>query len=145
VSDVDAELVELGRLSRAELAERWRTLYRGDPPKGVSQRFLRLAVAYAVQAKRYGGLRPAVARRLRQVAEGTQAAAGERAASKPRLSVGSRLIREWNGTTHVVDAVDEGYIWNGRRYRSLSAIARAITGTRWSGPRFFGIGLEAKS
>jgi hypothetical protein len=58
---------------------------------------------------------------------------------------GARLIREWNGTTHVVDVVDGGYLWNGEQHRSLSAIARAITGTRWSGPRFFGIGSGGES
>ncbi len=60
----------------------------------------------------------------------------------PQVASGTRLIREWNGVTHVVDAVDDGFIWQGARYGSLSAVARAITGARWSGPRFFGVTSE---
>jgi hypothetical protein len=66
------------------------------------------------------------------------AAGAERKAS-PKIKPGARLLREWNGTTHVVDVLPDGFLWNGTRHRSLSAIARAITGARWSGPRFFGI------
>ena len=66
-------------------------------------------------------------------------AAGEERKASPTLQPGSRLLREWNGTTHVVDITDAGYVWNGKSHRSLSAIAREITGARWSGPRFFGI------
>jgi len=58
------------------------------------------------------------------------------------LKPGARLIREWNGSSHIVEVVEDGFLWNGKRYRSLSAIARAITGTRWSGPRFFGLDPE---
>jgi hypothetical protein len=140
VPDIELELAELSKLSRGLLVERWRAFYRSDPPKGVSRRFLVLAVAYGMQAKRYGGLKPAVARSLLKVAVGTPSDGKMQPASKPRVRAGARLIREWNGTTHVVDVVDGGYLWNGQRHRSLSAIARAITGTRWSGPRFFGIG-----
>ena len=138
-SDLEAEIAALGRLSRADLVKRWLTSYRRDPPKGVSRRFLVLAVAYQMQAKRYGGLKPAAARRLRKLGEALPAGAKVAAAAKPRLVSGARLIREWNGCTHTVDVVDGGYFWNGQRHHSLSAIARAITGTRWSGPRFFGI------
>ena len=60
-------------------------------------------------------------------------------ASKPHLAPGTRLLREWNGRTHQVDVTDDGFVWNGETYRSLSAVARAITGARWSGPRFFGL------
>ena len=64
---------------------------------------------------------------------------GRAATLAPALKSGARLLREWNGTTHVVDVLDEGFFWNEQHYRSLSAIARAITGARWSGPRFFGL------
>ncbi len=92
-----------------------------------------------MQAKRYGGLKPATDRRLRMFANGK--ANGEHVGRKtaPTLPSGARLVREWNGVNHVVEVVEGGYVWNGDRHRSLSAIARAITGARWSGPRFFGL------
>ena len=69
----------------------------------------------------------------------TRAVRDDRGTSSPTLKPGGRLIREWNGVTHVVDVIDGGFVWNGQRYASLSPIARAITGARWSGPRFFGL------
>jgi hypothetical protein len=66
---------------------------------------------------------------------------GSRKAS-PKLQPGARLVREWNGVSHVVEVIENGFVWNGCRHRSLSAIARAITGARWSGPRFFGLTSE---
>ncbi len=96
------------------------------------------AVAYRMQVKRYGGLKPAVRRQLRKVADGGSARAAANVKSAG-IAPGMRLIREWNGSSHVVEAVDGGFVWNGARYGSLSAVARAITGARWSGPRFFGL------
>ncbi len=92
-----------------------------------------------MQAKRYGGLKPATDRRLRMFANGT--ADGDHGGRKtaPALQSGARLVREWNGVNHVVEVIEGGYVLNGDRHRSLSAIARAITGARWSGPRFFGL------
>ena len=90
-------------------------------------------------ATRYGGLKPAVGRQLQRIAAGL--AAGDRVTIKAasKLKPGARLAREWNGATHVVEVVGDGFIWNGERRASLSAIARAITGAHWSGPRFFGL------
>ena len=92
-----------------------------------------------MQAKKYGGLKPAVGRRLQKIANGL--AVGDRVSviAKPKLNDGARLVREWNGCTHVVEVVEGGFVWNGERHSSLSAIASAITGARWSGPRFFGL------
>jgi hypothetical protein len=136
--DLEATIRELTDLLRPDLSERWRQHYRTAPPKGISRRLLIRAVAYGMQVKRYGGLKPAVRRQLRKVAAGgsTQAAANLKSA---KIAPGMRLIREWNGSSHVVEAVDGGFVWNGKRYGSLSAVARAITGARWSGPRFFGL------
>ena len=136
---LERELEALADLSRAELVERWRAHYRTDPPKGISRRLLIRTVAYEMQAKRYGGLKPATDRRLRRIANGK--AVGDHGGHKtaPRLQPGARLVREWNGVHHVVEVVEAGFIWNGDRHRSLSAIACAITGARWSGPRFFGL------
>ena len=136
---LEREIDGLADLNRVELVERWRTSYRTDPPKGISRRLLIRAIAYQMQAKRYGGLRPAADRRLRMIANGTvKNDHGGRKVS-PRLQPGARLVREWNGVSHVVEVIEDGFVWNGDRHRSLSAIARAITGARWSGPRFFGL------
>ncbi len=92
-----------------------------------------------MQTKRYGRLKRTTDRRLQIFANGT--ANGDQGGRKtaPALQSGARLIREWNGSTHLVDVVEGGFIWNGERHGSLSTIARAITGARWSGPRFFGL------
>ena len=78
-------------------------------------------------------LPPALARTLARIA------GGKDRTGRPKLRPGGRLVREWNGVTHVVDVVADGYLWRGTRYRSLSAVAREITGAHWSGPRFFGL------
>jgi hypothetical protein len=126
--------------SRADLAQRWRALYRGDPPKGVGRRFLIGAIAHELQVRESGRSVQRLRRRLcRLAAESDQ----PHRTAAPTLRPGARLLREWNGVTHAVDVGDDAYLWNGSRYRSLSAIARAITGTRWSGPRFFGLNQDA--
>jgi hypothetical protein len=124
-------------LPRTELVARWQTLYGTPPPKGISRRLMVGALAYAHQAKQQGGPSAALSRRLAQLIDGKPLA---RVPATRTLKPGARLVREWNGKIHTVEVVEGGYIWNGTCYRSLSAVARAITGARWSGPRFFGIG-----
>ena len=143
--DIGREIGALADLPRAVLSKRWREFYRAAPPKGISRRMMVRAIAYEMQAKKYGGLKPAVSRQLQRIAAGL--AAGEPVAIKAasKLKPGARLVREWNGSTHVVEVVDDGFIWNGERHSSLSAIARAITGARWSGPRFFGLASSGTS
>ncbi len=136
--DLEATIRELADLPRPELTEHWRQLYRTAPPKGISRPLLVRAVAYGMQVKRYGGLKPVVRRQLRKVADGGSARAAANVKTA-KIAPGMRLIREWNGSSHVVEAVDGGFVWNGARYGSLSAVARAITGARWSGPRFFAL------
>ncbi len=139
-AELAQEIAMLGQLPRAKLVERWRALCRSEPPKGISTRLLVRAAAYQVQAKRYGRLRPRLRRQLHAIAANETPGA---LISRPKavsLAPGTRLVREWNGSTHVVDVTEGGYRWNGGSYRSLSAVARAITGARWSGPRFFGLG-----
>ncbi len=140
--DLEATIRELADLSRPELTKRWRRLYRTAPPKGISRLFLTRAVAYGMQVKRYGGLKPAVRRQLRKAADGGSARAAANLKSE-KVAPGMRLIREWNGSSHVVEVVDGGFVWNGKHYGSLSAVARAITGARWSGPRFFALTSDA--
>ncbi len=138
-AELEREIGELANLPRPALVERWQALYRADPPKGISRPLLIRAIAYEMQAKRYGGLKPATDRRLRMFANGMANGDHGGHKSSPTLQSGARLVREWNGVNHVVEVIEGGYVWNGDRHRSLSAIARAITGARWSGPRFFGL------
>ncbi|MCF1710355.1 DUF2924 domain-containing protein [Tabrizicola sp. J26] len=123
----------LAALDRAGLAWLWSHLMGGPVPRHMSQPIQRRFLAHALQARAAGDLAPALVARLDRVArDGT-------AAAPPGLKPGARLLRQWNGVTHVVDVEPEGFRWNGIRHRSLSAIARTITGARWSGPRFFGL------
>lgn len=131
------EVAALSDLPRSELAARWFTHYKMDPPKGISRTLLTRAVAYAMQEKATRGLKLTVRRRLHL--DAGPAIQGKSLAERPTLQPGARLIREWNGKTYTVEVVEDGFVWNGERHRSLSAIARAITGARWSGPRFFGV------
>lgn len=135
--DIEAKITELAKLSHPELVEQWNDSYGAAPPKGLSRKLLTLAFAYKVQVQAYGDLDPKLGRRLQSNSVGACNASSPRVAA--RLRPGARLMREWNGRTHVVDVIEKGFRWNGETYASLSAIARAITGARWSGPRFFGL------
>lgn len=128
--------------SRAELVKAWKGDYGAPPPKGMSTRLLRLSAAYNAQVREHGGLRPPVRKQLFANAVHTRdrGVAPVKPTSQPaRPASGTRLVREWNGRTHVVDIHDGHITYDGRVYRSLSAVACAITGARWSGPRFFGL------
>ena len=131
-------LEALPALSPDELRKEWRRLYRTQPPR-LSRDLLVRAIAYRIQELRYGGLGKAVSRKLAALVEARRSD-GEIAPEGPqRIRAGARLVREWNGRTHTVTVEGEGFTYAGRGYRSLSAIAREITGARWSGPRFFGL------
>jgi len=142
-SDIDSVVTELGQAPRSVLADRWRSIYRCEPPKGVGQRLLIGAIAHELQLRQVGRKRSSVLRRLEQRAAVVAPAGSSASTQSRKLRPGARLIRDWNGSTHTVDVVVDGFVWNGERYRSLSAIARAITGARWSGPRFFGLDRES--
>lgn len=131
-------LADLETMDRVGLAQLWSDLLGGEVPPKMSQPMQRRFLAYEMQARNHGGLHPALVARLERLAQ------GDTRAASPIVRPGGRLLRAWNGTTHVVDVLPDGYLWNGARHRSLSAIARAITGARWSGPRFFGL-LAAES
>lgn len=130
-------LADLEAMDRAALAHLWSELIGGDVPASMSQPMQRRFLAFELQARIEGGLPATLRARLDRIA------AGEERKASPTLQPGARLLREWNGTTHVVDVLPEGFLWNGSAHRSLSAIARAITGARWSGPRFFGLVSDA--
>ena len=142
-AELEREIGMLAGLPRADLVERWKELYRVGPPKGISTRLMVRAIAYEMQARHYGGLRPAVVRQLDKIARGDTRGKVESAPRAPALEPGARLVREWNGVTHTVNVIDDGFEWQDQRYGSLSEIARLITGARWSGPRFFGLNGRA--
>ncbi len=131
LADLDAELAALADMSLAEMRVRWQEA-RDKPVPRVRRTLLRLALAYELQAAVHGGLARRAEQRLAYLA-GKNAAPG---APRP----GMRLVREWNGVLHTVTIDEDGLIqWQGKTWRSLSEVARAITGTRWSGPVFFGL------
>jgi hypothetical protein len=127
---LDNQLTRLAVLSPAELGEEWRRLRREEPPR-LSPDLLRHALCYTLQEKAVGKLPSRIARHLKN-----DALTSARAA---RLSPGTQLVRSWNGCTIDVLVVEDGFRFEGKTYRSLSAIAREVTGTAWSGPRFFGL------
>jgi hypothetical protein len=135
--DLDDEINALSSMDLDALRHLWRTRMKSDPPK-VSAGLLRLALAFALQEKALGGLSMASVKQLEKVA-----AAGRNAAKVTRLRTtrpGMRLGRVWNGVAHVVTVNQAGEVeWNGKTWRSLSEVARTITGTQWSGPKFFGL------
>lgn len=120
--------------------EQWTAVHGHPPPKGLSRRLLEYAAAYHLQAKALGGLKPAVRRKLLAVANRKPGAVTiAQTNSQKTLAPGSRLVREWQGRSHTVEVLEQGFLCGGRHYSSLSEIARTITGARWSGPRFFGL------
>ena len=128
---VGEAVAALEALSSAALRERWSALVGGPVPR-ISPKLLRLALAWEIQARAHGGLSRATTRTLDQLA----AARTRTTSARP----GMRLVREWQGRVHVVTVGEDQVVrWEERPYRSLSEVARAITGTRWSGPAFFGL------
>jgi hypothetical protein len=130
MKQVSAALAELAGLDRPALVERWASVFGVPAPKSCQVTLLRGALAWQAQAAQQKASTDQAARHL------------ARAAAAPladTLTPGTRLLREWQGRTHHVTVTAEGFDYDGRRWKSLSAIATAITGTRWSGPLFFGL------
>jgi hypothetical protein len=125
----------LPQAPRSELEAEWRRLWGPHVPRYASRQFLVRAVAYGLQAEIYGGLDEKTKRLLKKAYENC----GKLQTPKPRLSPGTKLLREWHGEMHEVLVLEKGYAWRGEIHNSLSAIARAITGTRWNGRAFFGL------
>ena len=145
-ADVAIEIGALASLDLRELRERWQDSCGNDAPRKMSPQLLRLATAYSIQEKAFGGLSKALRAQLEAAAFRGSKDGGTRP-SKPsprnvryHYKPGTRLLREWQGRTHEVIVVEDGdFLYAGARYRSLSKIAREITGTQWSGPGFFGL------
>lgn len=156
---IEQKVAALGDLPRDQLVALWRKNFGVEPPRGVHKGLLIRAAAYHLQQKHYAGLSPEAKRLLKlaikNLKKTLEAKAAQNADDDMTLATlaskgagtnerriilpGARLIRDWNGNGHVVDVVENGFIYAGRRYRSLSKIAGEITGTNWSGPRFFGL------
>ena len=138
---LDERLAALGGLGLDQLRAEWRRLHRAAPPVRLSRDLLLRSIAHRLQEDAFGGLGPAARRRLAGLARGVAAQGKPTPAPAPvRLKPGTTLVREWHGRTHTVLVLaDGGFECQGRRYSSLTELARAITGARWSGPRFFGL------
>jgi hypothetical protein len=144
-TDVAEQLNALPRLGIEALRALWIELF-GRPPTFRAQKDLLVRVlAYRLQENAQGGLRPGMRKRLRALSGRISSANVRASRPMPRLKAGIRLIREWKGQTYVVSVLEDGVECRDKRYRSLSEVARAITGTRWSGPAFFGLKLPSPS
>src|SRR6266550_7547334 len=136
---LQAEIGRLPELSLLELRHRWKTLFGHPAPKSLRRNFLAQAVAYQMQVEAYGGLSVATKRQLREIANAARNGDANAVLGSSRIKPGTQMIRQWQNTTHKVTALNEGFEWDGRTYKSLSAVANAITGTNWNGYAFFGI------
>ena len=138
---IPARLAALKTTPTPDLKQQWRDLFDSEPPP-FNRRYLESRLAYRIQELAYGGLKPETIRRLERLGEeldgGDKKKRGIRA-DRDRPITGTRLLREWQGVEQIVTVTADGFEWQGRPYKSLSAIARAITGTRWNGWVFFGL------
>jgi hypothetical protein len=142
-NDPHAEVAHLRDLDLTGLRARWHSAFRRKAPDHLPRHLLYRILAYRLQADRFGDLDRDTQRFLDQVAAGTRNAneipTASNQASRHGLALGTVLVREWDGKPQRVMVLKEGFGWNGTTYRSLTEIAFAMTGTRWSGPRFFGL------
>jgi hypothetical protein len=140
LSDIQGQIAKLPTLPRLQLLALWRSLYRKPAPAGIRRELLVPFLAYKIQENAYGGLKPSTLSELRRIARDLEKPGrSTELTSRPRIKSGTRLIRQWRGGTHEVRVAESGYEYRGTTYRSLSEVARKITGTRWSGPAFFGL------
>jgi hypothetical protein len=137
------EVAGLLTLDGKALQQRWRALFGNSPSARLSRNFMIRALAYKFQEKALAGLKSSTRRMLDRVAESGAEAALQGVQKRP-ATAGTVLIRQWRGRIHRVTVQESDVVYRGRRYESLSEVARLITGTRWSGPRFFGLKARAK-
>ena len=133
--------VVLDGLDFASLRRVWEQTFGAAPPSSLSRIFMRRVLLHERQCRAYGGLSAATRRALAAMANETPSS-GALAGS---VSPGTNLVREWNGRTYQVETLDSGYRFDGKTYPSLTTIAKRITGTHWSGPRFFGLTPKRKA
>jgi hypothetical protein len=142
ITEVDPQITGLANRSTPDLRVAWRQLHHTGPPLGLSRDLLIRALAHQLQEQSYGGVSRALHRRLQRLAGASDKAT---MAVDPGLVLkpGTTLVRQWRGLTHTVLVHNDGFEHEGQRYRSLSVIAKRITGAHWSGPRFFGLTKRA--
>lgn len=141
---VEAEIAHLRDLGVADLRKRWLDLYGRPVPKYVRRDLMIRAVAYQLQVRAFGGLSEATKQKLREIAAAAREGTFDEIDLEPRIRSGTKLVRSWKNTTHEVMVLDDGFAWRGKRYTSLSTIAKTITGTSWNGWRFFGVARPAE-
>ena len=139
MSALDSELAALPTLSAHQLRLKWQDLRCGEPTAAASRDLMIREIAYKTQERAHGGLAPAIKRRLRALAAEVEANGAGAFAPALLLKPGTRLLREWGGKTHTVTVLDDGFEYESERHQSLTQIARRITGSHWSGPRFLGL------
>ena len=137
--DLEERLRSLATISVADLRAEWRRLYRVSPRLRLRRDLLTRGIADKWQEAATGGLPGTTRRRLLALAESRHEGDAARVPSTPHLRPGTRLLRTWRGCTMTVTVIDDGFLFEGRRYASLADVARPITGSRWSGPRFLGL------
>jgi hypothetical protein len=136
------EIIALTSVSYRELQTAWRRHFRYPAPKKLSRSLLELGIAWKIQERAQGGLSAANRRKLDEMARTLSTNSDLARPRTTALKPGARLIRDWGGQTHEILVTENGFLWRGKTWASLSIIAREITGTRWSGPRFFGLGAK---
>jgi hypothetical protein len=140
---VEAELDRLAVMPIAQLRVRYREVLRADPPKAFGPDLLRRSIAHRIQEKAYGGLSRSAQRLLDQMMKAFAAKPNGKIALPRRIKPGSVLVREWKGKSHRVMVLADGFAYDGKTFGNLSEIAVLNTGTRWNGPRFFGLRSKA--
>jgi hypothetical protein len=136
---IEVQLAGLPNLNRTELRKLWRDLYLSEVPEKISVLLLRQAIAHRLQVKHLGGHNFSTRQALKRALEEAGTASLKPHSRSQRFTPGTVLVREWHGATHQVTMTEKGVHYQGKLFRSLSEVARAITGTRWSGPLFFGL------
>jgi hypothetical protein len=141
---LEAEIARLPDLGHEDLRKRWKLLFGRPAPKSLRRKFMARAVAYQMQVAAYGGLSAAAKRRLREIAVSVRNGDRSGVLGGVQIKPGTQLIRQWQNTTHTVVVLDDGFALDGRTHKSLSAVAKVITGTNWNGYAFFEIKRAAR-
>ncbi|HSS64834.1 MAG TPA: DUF2924 domain-containing protein [Gammaproteobacteria bacterium] len=145
MAEAENLITGLDALSRPGLSTRFKDLFGRPAPKGMSRPLLLRIVAYRVQEQAAGGPNRALRQRLARLAREFKATGSISDTPAPQIKPGTQILREWQGDTHTVTVTDGGFQYRNKTYKSLSVIAREITGTRWSGPAFFGLRARTKT
>ena len=138
-ANISGQIAHLRRLSRQQLLDLWQELHKMAISPGLRREVMIPFLAYRIQEIAYGGLKTATRAELRRLARALERSPSNELLNQPRIKSGTRLSRHWHGEMHEVFVTESGFEYEGVAYRSLSEIARKVTGTRWSGPAFFGL------